>query len=127
MNLQERAEYLRHCKYVDEVELDTPYTPNVGLLQKFNCDFYAHGDDIAVDADGTDITAELQKLGMFKMFKRTEGVSTTSLTAKLLKLGQKQIDEELKAEDEPMTPGIDQVKYQNPPQQQFLANTIRLG
>jgi ethanolamine-phosphate cytidylyltransferase len=33
----------------------------------------------------------------------------------------------LKAQDEPMTPGTDQAKYQKPPQQQFLANTIRLG
>ena len=87
MKLEERAEYLRHCKYVDEVELGTPYTPTVDLLKNLNCDFYAHGDDIAVDTDGTDITSELKKLGMFRMFKRTEGVSTTSLTAKLLKVG----------------------------------------
>lgn len=95
MKQEERAEYLKHCKYVDEVQLNTPYTPNVELLQQFNCDFYAHGDDIAINEDGNDITSELQKLGMFRMFKRTEGVSTTSLTAKLLAISQKVMDEQL--------------------------------
>ena len=89
MTMEERAEYLRHCKFVDEVQPSTPYTPTPDLLKQFNCDFYAHGDDIAIDANGDDVTAVFQKMGMFKMFKRTEGVSTTSLTAKLLDLAQK--------------------------------------
>lgn len=89
MTMQERAEYLRHCKFVDEVVPETLYTPDIELLRQLNCDFYAHGDDIAIDANGNDVTEPFRKAGMFKMFKRTEGVSTTSLTAKLLDIAEK--------------------------------------
>jgi len=84
MTLDERCEYLKHCKFVDEIAPATQYKPDLELIAKLNCDFYAHGDDIAKDADGVDITEEFRKCGKFKMFKRTEGVSTTSITAKLL-------------------------------------------
>lgn len=89
MTMDERAEYLRHCKFVDEVEPETPYTPDLPLIERLNCDFYAHGDDLALNADGIDITDSFRKAGKFKMFKRTEGVSTTSLTARLLKIAEK--------------------------------------
>jgi len=32
MNCEERTEILRHCKFVDEVVPDTPYTPTITLL-----------------------------------------------------------------------------------------------
>lgn len=32
MNCEERTEILRHCKFVDEVVPDTPYTPTISLL-----------------------------------------------------------------------------------------------
>ena len=53
------------------MKLDCPYTPTVELLDSFNCDFYMHGDDIAVDVDGSDITTVLDELGRFKVFKRS--------------------------------------------------------
>ena len=51
-----------------------------------NCDFFAHGDDPCFNNEGVDITEELNKRGMFKLLKRTEGVSTTNITDKLVKL-----------------------------------------
>lgn len=86
LNVEERAEILRHCKFVDEVVVGTQYTPDFKLLEKLNCGFYAHGDDPVFDHEGTDLTAKFKERGMFKMFKRTEGVSTTDLTGKLLSL-----------------------------------------
>ena len=38
------------------------------------------------DVDGTDMCGLLSSLGRFKMFKRTEGVSTTDIVGKLLML-----------------------------------------
>lgn len=29
MEMDEKVEYLKHCKFVDEIERDTPYTPDV--------------------------------------------------------------------------------------------------
>ena len=51
-----------------------------------NCQFYAHGDDPVFDYEGVDLTAKFKERGMFKMFKRTEGVSTTDITGRLLSL-----------------------------------------
>lgn len=82
----ERAEILRHCKFVDEVKPDTAYTVSFDILNQFKCDFYAHGDDPVFDYHGTDLTAKFKEKGMFKVFKRTEGVSTTEITGRLLKL-----------------------------------------
>jgi ethanolamine-phosphate cytidylyltransferase len=88
LNLQERSEILRHCKFIDEVAPGTKYRPDEELLKELDCSFYAHGDDPTFDHNGIDITEELGKKGMFKGFKRTEGVSTTDITGKLLALAE---------------------------------------
>lgn len=55
LNQKERAEIVRHCKFVTKVIEETPYTPTLELLKEVNCDFYAHGDDPAIDKYGNDI------------------------------------------------------------------------
>jgi ethanolamine-phosphate cytidylyltransferase len=71
---------------VDEVVVGTNYTPDFELLEKLNCGFYAHGDDPCFDHNGVDLTLMFKERGMFKVFKRTEGVSTTDITGRLLSL-----------------------------------------
>ena len=66
-----------------------PYTPSFEILENLDCGFYAHGDDPCIDHEGVDICQRFEDEGMFKLFKRTEGVSTTSITSKLLALGEK--------------------------------------
>lgn len=82
----ERSEIVRSCRWVDEVAEGTEYSVNVEILDRYNCDFYAHGDDAVIDADGNDICAQLASQGRFRMFKRTTGVSTTDIIGKLLSL-----------------------------------------
>ena len=106
MNQRERVEIIRHCKFVDEVIEGTPYTPSIELLHQVDCGFYAHGDDPCFNADGVDITKHLKEAGMCKMFKRTEGVSTTDTTGKLLKLAEFRMQNTSK-DNSPM-------KYQSP-------------
>jgi ethanolamine-phosphate cytidylyltransferase len=89
-NGEERAEIIRRCKFVDEVIPDTPYTPTVELLDSLNCSYYAHGDDPVIDFTGFNITEYFQGINRLKTFKRTEGVSTTDLTGKLLKIAELQ-------------------------------------
>ena len=86
LTCRERSEIARACKWVDEVYEGTEYTVTVDILNRYNCDYYAHGDDAVFDCNGVDICEELRKEGRFKMFKRTEGVSTTDIVGRLLML-----------------------------------------
>lgn len=82
----ERAALVRACKWVDEVACDTEYTPTEETLDRYNCAFFMHGDDVSINENGEDIASRLRRAGKFKLFKRTRGVSTTDLAAKLIKI-----------------------------------------
>ena len=84
MNVHERAELAKACKWADEVVEDTPYTPDIKLLDDLNCDYCAHGDDIPYNEKGECVYDEIIKANRMKIFKRTEGVSTTEIIGRLL-------------------------------------------
>lgn len=86
MTTKERADIVRSCRWVDEVAEGTEYSVSVEVLDRYNCQYYAHGDDVPIDSTGNDYCAVLTKLGRFKMFKRTTGVSTTDIIGKLLSI-----------------------------------------
>ena len=44
-NDKERCEFVRHCKFIDEILPKAPYTPTFDTLKEVNCDYFAHGDD----------------------------------------------------------------------------------
>jgi ethanolamine-phosphate cytidylyltransferase len=118
LNQKERSEILRHCKFADKVLEGTQYTPTPEFLKEIGCQFYSHGDDPCIDKDGNDICALFDKVNMFKQFKRTEGVSTTSLTAKLLALGDSLTKDKCEqAKENPYRPS---------PKQNFLATSRRI-
>jgi ethanolamine-phosphate cytidylyltransferase len=72
------------CKWVDLVVPGAPYFTTVEYLDKYNCDFCVHGDDITTLADGTDCYLEVKKAGRYKECKRTQGVSTTEMVGRML-------------------------------------------
>lgn len=84
MNQKERAALVRECKWADEVVEDTPYTPTIELMDQLNCDYCAHGDDMPLNENGDDCYAKIKKAGRMRVFKRTEGISTTDIIGKLL-------------------------------------------
>lgn len=88
MTLKERLIVAKSCKWVDEVAEGVPYDATVAILDKFGCHFNAHGDDIAKNALGEDSNLEMKKAGRMKIFKRTEGVSTTDIVGRLLHITQ---------------------------------------
>jgi len=45
MDDQERYEAIRHCRYVDEVVVDAPWTLDMEFLTKHKIDFVAHDDE----------------------------------------------------------------------------------
>jgi ethanolamine-phosphate cytidylyltransferase len=91
MNVKERAALAGACKWVDEVILDTPYTPTLELLDELNIDFCVHGDDPCFNENGEDVYSSMKKAGRFKVFKRTEGISTTEIIGRLLTLTKENI------------------------------------
>ncbi|KAI9892266.1 MAG: hypothetical protein M1814_001725 [Vezdaea aestivalis] len=81
----ERAETVRHCKWVDEVIDDCPWIVTPEFLEKHNIDFVAH-DDIPYGADeGDDIYKPVKQEGKFLVTQRTEGVSTTGIITKIVR------------------------------------------
>jgi len=82
----ERLALVTACKWVDEVAADLPYLITPQLLDSLNCDFVAHGDDLPTRSDGTSVYGSVIEAGRFKLIKRTEGVSTTTLIGRLLSM-----------------------------------------
>lgn len=82
LSAKERAESVRHCKWVDEVVEDCPWIVTVDFLEKHKIDYVAH-DDLPYGADeGDDIYKPMKEKGMFLVTQRTEGVSTTGIITK---------------------------------------------
>lgn len=85
MNETERYEALRHCRYVDEVVTDAPWTCTNEYLTYHKIDFVAH-DDIPYTAGNTeDVYKDIKARGMFLTTQRTEGISTTDVIARIIK------------------------------------------
>ncbi|KAI0201888.1 cytidylyltransferase [Astrocystis sublimbata] len=93
---RERAETVRHCKWVDEVIENCPWVVTPDFLDKHQIDYVAH-DDIPYGADeGDDIYAPIKKEGKFLVTQRTEGVSTTGIITKIVRDYEKYIARQLK-------------------------------
>lgn len=105
MTLKERVGVARACKWVDEVIEGVPYDVTVDLLDKIGCHYDAHGDDIAKNAQGEDSNLAIKKAGRMKIFKRTEGVSTTDIVGRLLQITQLTHEKEGEVGAKPMKSG----------------------
>lgn len=92
----ERAETLRHCKWVDEVIPNCPWIVTPDFLEKHKIDYVAH-DDLPYGADeGDDIYSPIKKQGKFLVTQRTEGVSTTGIITKIVRDYEKYIARQFK-------------------------------
>jgi len=80
----ERLRIARAIKWVDEVYENAPLTTSVETIEKYNCDFCVHGDDLSINAQGIDTFATVKAAGRYREVKRTAGVSTTDLVGRML-------------------------------------------
>ena len=62
-NEEERYKIVKAIKWVDEVVMNAPYVTTIDTLDKYNCDFCVHGDDITLSADGKDTYEEVKSAG----------------------------------------------------------------
>ncbi|OWP06808.1 cholinephosphate cytidylyltransferase [Marssonina coronariae] len=93
---QERAETVRHCKWVDEVIEDCPWIVTPQFLEEHKLDYVAH-DDLPYGADeGDDIYKPIKEAGKFLVTQRTEGVSTTGIITKIVRDYEKYIARQFK-------------------------------
>jgi len=83
---EERYVMVKGIKWVDEVIRSAPYVTTLQTLDKYNCEFCAHGDDITTTLDGKDTYQEVKDAKRYKEVKRTQGVSTTALVGRMLSL-----------------------------------------
>lgn len=85
-NEQERYKMVKAIKWVDEVVQAAPYVTSLETMDKYDCDFCVHGDDITMTADGVDTYHQVKDAGRYKEVQRTAGVSTTDLVGRMLLL-----------------------------------------
>ncbi|OTF75460.1 ethanolamine-phosphate cytidylyltransferase-like protein, partial [Euroglyphus maynei] len=83
-NEQERYKMIRAIKWVDEIVENAPYITSLETLDKYNCDFCVHGNDITVDENGLDTYRYVKAAGRYRECLRTEGVSTTDIVGRML-------------------------------------------
>lgn len=81
---EERYKMVQAIKWVDEVVPAAPYVTTLETLDKHNCDFCVHGNDITLTVDGRDTYEEVKQAGRYRECKRTQGVSTTDLVGRML-------------------------------------------
>lgn len=111
-NEWERYENLSHCRYVDEIVKDAPWTLSPEFLEKHRIDFVAHDEaPYSLGADAAeDIYAWLKKDGKFCATQRTEGVSTSDLITRIIKNYDMYIRRQLKRGYNPKELNINKVK-----------------
>ncbi|KAF4982626.1 hypothetical protein FZEAL_1792 [Fusarium zealandicum] len=96
MSGAERAETLRHCRWIDEVIEDCPWIVTPEFLEANKLDYVAH-DDLPYGADeGDDIYQPIKEAGKFLVTQRTEGVSTTGLITRIVRDYEKYIARQFK-------------------------------
>lgn len=92
----ERAETVRHCKWVDEVFPNCPWIVTPEFLAEHKIDYVAHDDEPYGADEGDDIYAPIKREGKFLVTQRTEGVSTTGIITKIVRDYEKYIARQLK-------------------------------
>ncbi|XP_059351265.1 choline-phosphate cytidylyltransferase A-like isoform X1 [Daphnia carinata] len=71
MDENERYEVVRHCRHVDEVVPDAPWTLDDEFLDRHKIDFVAHDDAPYAASSNDDIYAHIKTKGMFVATQRT--------------------------------------------------------
>lgn len=82
----ERCKMAAACKWVSETHVIPEYVVDLSILERLKADCVMHGDDVINDENGESIYTQFIKVGKYKEYKRTQGISTTDITDRILNL-----------------------------------------
>tara|TARA_Y100000389_G_C17465186_1_gene524857 strand:- start:2835 stop:3491 length:657 start_codon:yes stop_codon:yes gene_type:complete len=89
MNENERYDSLKHCKWVDEIIKNAPWTITPEFIELHNIEYVAHDALPYQDASGCsedgDCYGWLKKEGLFRETQRTQDISTSCLILRIIK------------------------------------------
>lgn len=85
MNEDERYDAVSHCRYVDEVVRNAPWSLSWEFLTKHRIDFVAHDDIPYSSAGSDDVYKHIKEAGMFAPTQRTEGISTSDIITRIVR------------------------------------------
>ncbi|KAK9401512.1 choline-phosphate cytidylyltransferase A [Crotalus adamanteus] len=85
MNEAERYDAVQHCRYVDEVVRNAPWTLSPEFLAEHRIDFVAHDDIPYSSAGSDDVYKHIKEAGMFAPTQRTEGISTSDIITRIVR------------------------------------------
>ncbi|XP_041119680.1 choline-phosphate cytidylyltransferase A-like isoform X1 [Polyodon spathula] len=85
MNEDERYDAVSHCRYVDEVVRNAPWSLSPEFLTKHRIDFVAHDDIPYSSAGSDDVYKHIKEAGMFAPTQRTEGISTSDIITRIVR------------------------------------------
>jgi len=85
MDENERYEALRHCRYVDEIVVNAPWSLSDEFLDKYKIDFVAHDELPYTTGSAVDVYKHIKERGMFAVTQRTEGVSTSDIVSRIVR------------------------------------------
>ncbi|CCH45149.1 Choline-phosphate cytidylyltransferase [Wickerhamomyces ciferrii] len=81
----QRVETIKHCKWVDEVIPDSPWSVTPEFLEKHKIDYVAHDDAPYASTDSDDVYKPIKERGQFLATQRTEGISTSDIITKIIR------------------------------------------
>jgi len=84
MNINERANSIEMCKWVDKVVRNAPWIPTLKMFYDNNYDFIAHDAEPYIVPGQDDCYKCFKEKGLFLPTLRTEGISTTDLIGRIL-------------------------------------------
>ncbi|MEX0849032.1 MAG: adenylyltransferase/cytidyltransferase family protein [Candidatus Dependentiae bacterium] len=90
LNVEERAQSVSGCKYVDEVIPNCPYCITKEFIEEHNIDLVIHGDDMS-KANLDYFYAVPISMGIFKTVPYTETISTTDLLTRIFDRGRENL------------------------------------
>jgi len=77
-SVDDRAEIIRSCRYVDEVIIDPPFYITEDFLNKYNIDVVVHGDDMTEYLKKYNYKVPISR-GIMETVPYYNGVSTTEI------------------------------------------------
>lgn len=89
MALGERMELVGGNEWVYEAVAGAPYVTQLAWMDRYDCYWCVHGDDVTTDAAGHNCYQAVMDAGRFRIVKRTRGVSTTDLIGRILAQAQR--------------------------------------